>query len=116
MNNAIKLLTLGLILLPLPALADNVPAKPDAAKPAGELHGFDKYWDKIAEGKEFITKEQWMANAEKRFKEIDANGDDKISKEEMKTYDDKMFQQRKAQWSQYRKNKQQQKQDPGKGD
>ncbi|MDE3059496.1 MAG: hypothetical protein KGJ06_00610 [Pseudomonadota bacterium] len=41
-------------------------------------------------GKGYVTKKEWLAHAEDRFKEIDANGDGKITKDEMKAFDEKM--------------------------
>jgi len=106
MNTATKLLAIGMLLLPLPALAaDSDAKKPDAAKPAaGELHGFDKYWSMMdPTGKGFVTKDEFMAHQADRFKEIDTNGDGKISKEEMKAHDDKMMQHRMEMRAQHHK-------------
>lgn len=90
MNKLSILFIAGMVSLPLQALAADAP-KADAAKPAQELHGFDKYWNKMdPTGKGFVTKDEWMAHAADRFKEIDTNGDGKVSKEEMKAHDGKM--------------------------
>lgn len=100
MNTFRTLTLLGAVaLLPLQALAaDTVPAsKPAvAAAPAADSapakgKGFERYWGKLdPEGKGFVTKEQWEANADKRFQKIDANNDGKVSKEELQAYDAKM--------------------------
>jgi len=112
MNTAMKLLAMGMVsLLPLSALAADTPKTDSAAKPAApaatELHGFDKYWSMMdPTGKGFLTKDEWLARAADRFKEIDTNADGKISKDEMKAYDDKMMQHRKEMAAQYKKKNQ----------
>jgi len=94
MHKLSALLAASVMLLSVPALAADAPAD---AKPGQELHGFDKYWSKVdPTGKGFVTKDEWLAHAADRFKEIDTNGDGKISKEEMQAFDQKMMQQRMA--------------------
>jgi hypothetical protein len=104
MNKVSKVLAISVVsLLPLPALAAGAAAPASNSNPAagptgGELHGFDKYWSMIDKsGKGYITKDEWQARSAEHFNEIDANHDGKITKEEMKTYDQKMFQQRRMQ-------------------
>lgn len=75
-------------------------AKPPVPGKEGPHHGMGHHMFKEVDANKdgIISKEEWNANGEKMFNKLDTNHDGKISKEEIKAHHEKMRAKMEKHW------------------
>lgn len=93
--------TMALAVLSVPALAQDTPP---AGGPDGHP-GMDRMQSADTDGDGALSKAEFMAVQEKRFAEMDANSDGKVTKDEMKAHHESMKEKMKEFWAKKKEEK-----------